>query len=141
MIDSRESEDGGAVRRRRECSKCGHRFTTAERIERKPLMVVKKSGRKELFEREKLAGGIYKAVQKSPVESEPEKVEKTIDEIEQEIYRLEDDQVASTKIGEVVMKHLKKLNKVAYIRFASVHREFKDLEDFREEIKKLSGKG
>ena len=137
MIDSRENEAGDSVRRRRECLSCRHRFTTVERIERKPLMVIKKSGEKELFDRNKMAGGIYKAVQKSPVESQPEKVERTISDIEQEIYNLGEDEVTSKEIGDIVMKHLKRLDKVAYIRFASVYREFEDLEDFRREIQKL----
>ncbi len=139
MVDSRESEAGDLVRRRRECLKCRYRFTTIERIERKPLTVLKKNGRKELFEREKLAVGIYKAIEKSPAEGATEKIESMIDAIEQEIYALGEDEVASKKIGEIAMKHLKKLDKVAYIRFASVYREFEDLEDFREEIKKLLG--
>lgn len=137
VIDSRESEEGNLVRRRRECLKCGHRFSTAEKIERKPITVLKKDGKKELFQREKLANGIYKAVQKSPSEGETEKVEKMIDAIEQEVHELGEDRVESKKIGDIVMKHLKRLDKVAYIRFASVYREFQDLDDFREEIKNL----
>jgi transcriptional repressor NrdR len=140
VIDSRESEDGSLIRRRRECLKCGHRFSTVERLERKPLTVIKKDGRKVLFDRAKLSNGIYKAVEKSPVENETEKIEKMIDAVEQEIYDLGEDAVASKKIGDIVMKHLKRLDKVAYIRFASVYREFQDLDDFREEIKKLIDK-
>lgn len=137
MIDSRESEAGDLVRRRRECLKCGHRFSTVERVDRKPITVIKKDGRKELFERDKVASGIYKAVQKSSVEGETEKIEGLIDAVEQEVYDLGEEQVPSRKIGDIVMGHLKKLDKVAYIRFASVYREFRDLDDFREEIKKL----
>jgi len=137
VIDSRESEAGDLVRRRRECLKCGHRFSTVERIDRKPITVIKKDGRKELFERDKVASGIYKAVQKSSVEGETEKIEGLIDAVEQEVYDLGEEQVPSRKIGDIVMGHLKKLDKVAYIRFASVYREFRDLDDFREEIKKL----
>jgi len=137
VIDSRESEAGDLVRRRRECLKCGHRFSTVERVDRKPITVIKKDGRKELFERDKVASGIYKAVQKSSVEGETEKIEGLIDAVEQEVYDLGEEQVPSRKIGDIVMGHLKKLDKVAYIRFASVYREFRDLDDFREEIKKL----
>lgn len=134
MIDSRLTEDGRAVRRRRECDKCEHRFTTFERQELSTLIVVKRDGTREPYSRSKLERGIWLACTKRPVS------QKDIDDM---LTKLEDkwgankEEVASTTIGKDVMIALSKLDKVAYIRFASVHREFKDVEEFKEELGKL----
>jgi len=135
VIETRMSEDGKAVRRRRQCPKCQKRFTTYEKIEEIPILVIKRDGRRERFERDKLRNGIIKAVGKTTVSANH--VEQILSEIEQEITRLEKAEVESQIIGSLVAKRLKKLDKVAYIRFASVFRRFVDLDDFEKEIKKL----
>jgi len=135
VIDSRDADELAAVRRRRECSKCGKRFTTYERVESIGLIVIKKDGRREPFNREKLTAGIVRACEKRPVSHE--KIEHLLDDLEREIRRRDTTEVPSTVVGELVMKRLKKLDKVAYIRFASVYREFADIEDFRKELKDL----
>ncbi len=133
VIDKRDSE--GVTRRRRECLKCEKRFTTYERVEL-DLNVIKKDGRKEKFDFEKLKRGIYKALEKRPITSE--KTDEIIGEIEAKIYRTaKDKDIESNKIGEIIMEKLKKADKVAYIRFASVYREFADIEDFKKELKEL----
>jgi len=125
----------GVTRRRRECLKCQKRFTTYERVEL-DLRVIKKDGRRERFSREKLKRGIEKAFEKRPVSSE--KVEELIDDIESRIYRSsKGKEITTAKIGQIVMDKLKKIDKVAYIRFASVYRQFKDVDEFQEELKKL----
>ncbi|MCD6589766.1 transcriptional repressor NrdR [Candidatus Woesearchaeota archaeon] len=134
VLETRDTENG--IRRRRQCLKCGKRFTTYERIEHSPLVVIKKNGIREQFDKEKLRRGIIKACEKRPISIE--QINKIIDEIESELYSRGEQEVKSKKIGELVMKKLKKLDKVAYIRFASVYREFRDLEDFEKELKKLS---
>ena len=133
VLDSREAEV--AVRRRRECEKCGKRFTTYERVEKTDLAVIKKDGRREPFSREKLRAGIVRACEKRPVESE--KIEKLCDEIEEKLKKKEKIEVPSKLIGEMVMRRLKVIDKVAYIRFASVYKEFEDVEEFRKELKEL----
>jgi len=135
VIDKRETEDLEATRRRRECLKCRKRFTTYERIETTNFFVVKKDDRRENFSREKLKKGILRACEKRPVSMET--IEQVVDSIEAELKSNKDKEVPGKKIGELVMRKLKKLDKVAYIRFASVYREFKDLSSFKEELSKL----
>lgn len=128
VVDSRSSGDGDVVRRRRECLACGRRYTTYERVEDSPLRVVKKDGSRVPFEREKILAGLRKACEKRPVSSE--QIDETVRSIEDEINRNYDREVPSSAIGEMVMDRLKKLDSVAYVRFASVYRDFKDPEDF-----------
>jgi len=135
VLETRESEDLQTTRRRRECLKCEKRFTTYERLETSPLVVIKKDGRREEFDREKLKKGIIKACEKTEVSVE--KIEKVVEEIERKLRMGESAEVESKKIGRLVAQKLKKLDKVAYIRFASVFRPFVDLEDFERELKKL----
>ena len=133
MTNKRESPNG--IRRRRECLKCKKRFTTYEKIEKEDFFVVKKDGRREKFEREKLERGIEKAFEKRPVPKE--KIDKMINEIEEQLRKRGRKEVKSTIIGELVMKKIKKLDHIAYIRFASVYRDFKDIKEFKEELKEL----
>jgi len=135
VIDSRIAEDHTSVRRRRECVKCNFRFTTYERAEQPRLMVVKRDGSRELFEREKLSAGIYKAFYKRPLSAAD--IEKVIDDIERAVYELNREEVSSSEIGEIVMQVLEKTDAVAYIRFAAVYRKFTNLETFKKEIHKL----
>ena len=135
VIDSREAEDNASVRRRRECTKCQFRFTTYERAEQPRLMVVKRDGTRELFERGKMAAGIYKAFHKRPLSAAD--IEKVVDDIEREIYELNREEVLSSNIGEIVIKKLEQVDSVAYIRFAAVYRKFRDLETFDKEIKRM----
>ena len=135
VIDSREIDEGTSIRRRRECDHCKFRFTTYERLEQPRLMVVKKDGSRELFVRDKLAKGIYKAFYKRPVPAS--QVEELIDDIEREIHESGSEEVASRDVGELVIKCIGEIDKVAYIRFAAVYRQFTDLETFETEIKKL----
>lgn len=135
VVDSREAEESATIRRRRECDGCHFRFTTYERIECPRLMVVKKDSSRELFSREKLASGVHKAFYKRPVPAS--EVEKLIDDVEREIHKTNNDEVTSRDIGELVIGHIGKLDKVAYIRFAAVYRQFTDLKTFEREIKKL----
>jgi len=136
VIDKREGDGGKITRRRRECTKCGRRFTTFERVETLDLLIIKKDGRREVFDRLKLRGGIIKSVEKRPVSASD--VEKIIDEIEAELRKSGKQELPSKKIGDLVIKKLKKLDEVAYIRFASVYRQFTDLSDFERELSKLS---
>ncbi|MEX1113431.1 MAG: transcriptional regulator NrdR [Patescibacteria group bacterium] len=138
VIDSRDVEAEPAIRRRRECERCGFRFTTYERIETPLLSVVKKDGHREPFSREKLARGIRRACEKRPVSETA--LERVIIRSEQEIRSQGEAEVAVRRIGEAVMRHLKKLDHIAYIRFASVYREFADLSELDAEIKKVLGK-
>jgi len=133
VTNKRESREG--VRRRRECLKCRKRFTTYEKIMRGDLYVIKKDGRRERFEREKLEAGINRAFEKRPVAKE--KIDKMINEIEEQLRKPGKKEVKSSVIGELVMKKIKKLDNVAYIRFASVYREFQDVKDFRKELGRL----
>ncbi len=135
VTDKRDSDEVGITRRRRECLKCEKRFTTYERVENLDLVVVKKDGRREQFDRKKLLTGIHKACEKRPVSTED--IEKKVDEIEAEVRKLEGKEISSKEIGELVMRKLKGLDKVAYIRFASVYKEFDDLETFKKELEKL----
>jgi transcriptional repressor NrdR len=136
VIDSRESEDVLSIRRRRECEKCNHRFTTYERIESPNLLVVKKDGSRETFDRDKLARGVYRAFEKLSISQD--RIEALIDRIVRDIMEQYDSEVISRQIGEIVLAQIKKLDKVAYIRFASVYRKFVDITDFQTEIKKLA---
>jgi transcriptional repressor NrdR len=133
VVDSRSSKDGEAIRRRRECLHCGRRYTTYERIEEVAQMVIKKDGRREVFDRWKLKAGILKAVEKRPVSLE--QVEALIDEVEKALFGATEHEVTTVSIGEAVMEKLKTLDEVAYVRFASVYRQFKDLNEFMNELK------
>lgn len=136
VLDSRPVEEGSAIRRRRECEKCGFRFSTYEEIEILDLAVIKKDGRKELFSREKLERGIRRALEKRPHDEDT--LRKLVSGIELEIQkRAKNGEIKSLEIGEIVMKRLKKVDKIAYIRFASVYREFEDVEEFTAELRKL----
>lgn len=139
VIDSRISTEGDTIRRRRECLKCQKRFTTYERLEEIPLMVIKKDGRREPFDRKKLLAGILKACEKRPIPME--KIECMVDEIERTLQRNYEKEVSSTDIGELVMKQLHKLDEVAYVRFASVYRQFKDINQFMSELSTLLKEG
>lgn len=136
VVDKREGESGKATRRRRECQKCSRRFTTFERAETLDLLVIKKDGKREAFDRMKLRGGIIKACEKRPVSAED--IEKSIDEIEAELRKAGFAEVSSKKIGNLVIKKIKKLDEIAYIRFASVYRQFADLGDFEKELARMS---
>ncbi|PIO06236.1 transcriptional regulator NrdR [Candidatus Micrarchaeota archaeon CG08_land_8_20_14_0_20_59_11] len=133
VLDSREAED--KTRRRRECEKCEKRFTTYERVEIVELIVVKKDGSREQFDRNKLKRGILQACWKRPVTAE--QIDNLVDEVERELRMRETTEVQSKEVGELAMKKLKTLDKVAYIRFASVYRDFEDIEEFEEELKAL----
>ena len=132
VLDSRPVEDGSSIRRRRECVSCFKRFTTYEIIDSIQTIVVKKSGDKELFDRSKLLGGILKACQKRPVNAE-----EIVNAIESEIQNSLKSEIQSREIGELVMKHLRAVDEVAYVRFASVYREFKDVKTFLDELNRL----
>lgn len=133
VTDKRSSPDG--IRRRRECLKCKKRFTTYERIERTDLYVIKKDGRREKFDIKKLEAGIERALEKRPVPQD--KINNMINEIDEQIRKAGKKEVKSTVIGELVMKKLKKLDDIAYVRFASVYRQFQDIKDFKQEMKGL----
>jgi transcriptional repressor NrdR len=135
VVETRIGEDGATIRRRRECSSCKKRFTTYERVENITLLVKKKDGRSEQFSREKLRSGIIKACEKTTVSAE--QIEKIVDEVEREARSGESLEIESRKIGQMVASRLKKLDKVAYIRFASVFKRFLDVEDFEKEVKRL----
>lgn len=133
VIDSRSASEGTAVRRRRECGRCGRRFTTYEVVEEMSLRVVKKDGRREPFDRKKIFAGIQKACEKRPVSSE--ELEKVVVSIEQQVFRRFEKEVPAKFIGELIMDKLASLDEVAYVRFASVYRQFKDLRHFMTELK------
>ncbi|MBQ7114784.1 MAG: transcriptional regulator NrdR [Clostridia bacterium] len=136
VIDSRPTDEGEKIRRRRECMSCGKRFTTYEIIESVPIVVVKKDGKsREVFDRDKLFNGMMRACEKRPVSVSD--IERAIDEIEAEIQNSLDREVTSVRIGELVMDKLKDIDEVAYVRFASVYRQFKDINTFMSELKKL----
>ncbi len=137
VVDSREARDGAAVRRRRECLNCGRRFTTYERIEEIQFMVVKKDGRREPFDRNKILSGLVKATQKRPVGVA--ELDKITDEVETRLTEKPDREISSIEIGELIIQRLYELDEVAYVRFASVYRQFKDVSEFVEEVKGLLG--
>ena len=135
VLESREIDDGRAIRRRRLCSHCGARFTSYERVKLPRLLVVKKGGEREQFDREKLARGIYRASEKRPIAAE--KIESVVGEIEQEVYARGESEISSEVIGELTMRALADLDEVAYVRFASVYRSFTSAESFRDHIAQL----
>jgi len=135
VVDSRASADGVAIRRRRECLACGKRFTTYEHVEEQPLMIIKKDGRREPFDRHKLLAGLVKACEKRPVSMDD--LERLVDELERELSQQFEREAPSREVGERVMRRLHALDPVAYVRFASVYREFKDVEQFMRELKDL----
>lgn len=135
VIDSRPTEEGQVIRRRRECTECNKRFTTYEKIEKIPLIVVKKDGNRESYDRNKLLNGIIKACEKRPVSMG--EIESIVDHIEVTLSNSLEKEVTSVNIGEMIMNKLKDIDEVAYVRFASVYRQFKDLNTFMEELKKL----
>lgn len=138
VIDSRPTEEGHAIRRRRECDSCSKRFTTYEKVEEMLFMVIKKDGSREAFDRNKVMNGIIKACEKRPVSIAS--IERIVEEIERGLNNMMEKEVESKLIGEVIMEHLKALDEVAYVRFASVYRQFKDVNTFVAEIEKLLGK-
>ena len=135
VIDSRPTDDGNSIRRRRECINCGRRFTTYEKVELAPLFVVKKDGRREAFDTQKIKAGILHACDKLPV-SMPQ-IDEIVSRVEKNAYATMDGEIASEKIGDMVMDELKKLNDVAYVRFAAVYRKFTDVGTFMDELQKL----
>jgi transcriptional repressor NrdR len=135
VVDSREAKIGDTIRRRRQCAKCRRRFTTYERIDEIPYMVVKKDGRREKFDRQKVLTGLLKACEKRPVPMG--KLEALVNEIEAHVAESPDRERPATELGEMVMNRLKKLDKVAFVRFASVYQDFKDVREFMDELKDL----
>jgi len=135
VVDSRPTEEGQAIRRRRECISCSKRFTTYEKIEQIPLMVVKKGGNREAFDSSKVMNGIIKACEKRPVSLKD--IEEIVDDVEKEVYNSMEKEITTELIGELIMDRIKQLDEVAYVRFASVYREFKDVNSFIGELKKL----
>jgi transcriptional repressor NrdR len=135
VVDSRESKEGESIRRRRECMKCEKRFTTYERIDEIPYMVVKKDGRREKFERQKVLSGLLRACEKRPISMG--KMEQIVNEVEQYVIDSPDRERTASELGEMIMQNLKQIDKVAYIRFASVYRDFKDVSEFHAELQQL----
>ena len=135
VIDSRPADDNSSIRRRRQCETCGKRFTTYEKLETMPLMVIKKDRSREAYDRSKIESGIVHSCHKRPVSSQ--QISAIVDEIENQIFNMEEREIETAAIGELVMQKLEKLDGVAYVRFASVYREFKDVNTFIEEIGKL----
>lgn len=135
VIDSRQVEDF-SIRRRRECEKCNKRFTTYEKIETSPVLVVKKDSTREPFNKEKLRNGVLSSCIKRPISSKT--IDKLLDEVEKEVMLRDDNEIKSIEIGEIVLKKLKKIDDVAYIRFASVYREFKEIDNFKDEVARIS---
>ncbi|MCD8223121.1 MAG: transcriptional regulator NrdR [Clostridiales bacterium] len=135
VIDSRPADDNSSIRRRRQCTKCGKRFTTYEKLETIPLMVIKKDRSREAYDRSKIEAGIIRSCHKRPVSIQ--QIGQVVDEIENRIFTMEEKEVETSVIGELVMQKLKDLDEVAYVRFASVYREFKDVNTFVEEVSKL----
>lgn len=138
VIDSRPAEDNNSIRRRRLCEECQKRFTTYEKIETIPLIIIKKDNNREPYDRAKIEAGVLRACHKRPISAN--QINRLIDEVETEIFNIEDKEIASALIGEIVMRKLKDLDDVAYVRFASVYREFKDVNTFMEELKKILDK-
>ncbi len=138
VVDSRSTEDGTAIRRRRECLNCGKRFTTYEKIESVPIIVIKKDGSRQLYDRDKLQRGIMNACASRPVSMDM--VDGILDEIETAIRNSLEREVSSVKIGEMVMERLRLIDEVSYVRFASVYKQFKDIETFRKELEEMSKK-
>ena len=137
VVDSRESKDGDSIRRRRECLGCGRRFTSYERIDEIPYMVVKKDGKRESWDRNKVLSGLFRAAEKRPVSTG--QLEEVVDEVEKNVQDSLDRELATSEIGKIIMRRLKSLDKVAYVRFASVYLEFADVSEFMDELKQLVG--
>ena len=135
VVDSRPADDNTAIRRRRMCDACGKRFTTYEKVETLPLIVIKKDQNREQFDRSKIEAGVLRACHKRPVSAE--QIHRLVDDVETEVFNLEEREIPSSVIGEIVMDKLKDLEAVAYVRFASVYREFKDVNTFMDELKKI----
>ena len=135
VVDSRPAEDGASIRRRRSCDLCGKRFTTYEKVETIPLIIIKKDNAREQYSRMKIENGVIRACYKRPVPAD--EIEQMVDRIETGIFSLEEKEISSSVIGEMVMDGLKDLDEVAYVRFASVYREFKDVNTFMDELKKI----
>ena len=135
VIDSRPADDNASIRRRRQCETCGKRFTTYEKLETMPLMIVKKDNSREPYDRSKIEAGIIRSCHKRPVSSE--QISSLVDQIENALFAKEEREISSSVIGELVMEKLKDLDPVAYVRFASVYREFKDVDTFMQELTKL----
>ena len=138
VIDSRPADDGDSIRRRRECDECHKRFTTYEKVETIPLIVIKKDKNRETYDRSKIEGGVLRACHKRPISVN--QINQLVDEVETEIFNREEKEIPSSLIGELVMDKLKDLEAVAYVRFASVYREFKDVNTFMSELKKMLDK-
>ena len=138
VIDSRPADENTSIRRRRQCDKCNKRFTTYEKVETIPLIIIKKDNNREQYDRAKIEAGILRACYKRPVSAEA--IQRTIEAIETEIFKREEKEISSNLIGEIVMEKLKNLDPVAYVRFASVYREFKDVNTFVAELKKILDK-
>ena len=138
VIDSRPAEDNSSIRRRRQCDVCGKRFTTYEKVETIPLIVIKKDDNREPYDRDKIQGGIIRSCHKRPVSAN--QITQMGEEIETQIFNMEEKEIPSSTIGEIVMDKLKDVDQVAYVRFASVYREFKDVNTFMDEIKKILDK-
>lgn len=135
VIDSRPADDNSSIRRRRQCDECNKRFTTYEKIEAIPLVVIKKDNNREPYDRSKIEAGVFRSCHKRPIS--PDQMIALVDEVETSIFNREDREIESSAIGELVMEKLKELDPVAYVRFASVYREFKDVNTFMEELKGL----
>ena len=135
VVDSRPADDNTAIRRRRMCDACGKRFTTYEKVETIPLIVIKKDQNREQFDRSKIEAGVLRACHKRPVSAE--QIHRLVDDVETGVFNLEEREIPSSVIGEIVMDKLKDLEAVAYVRFASVYREFKDVNTFMDELKKI----
>jgi len=135
VVETRVAEDGNSLRRRRECTACKKRFTTYERVDRLPIVVIKRNGTREVYDRNKLKGGMIKSCEKTVIGNK--EIEEILDQVEGELRKMETTEVESKMVGDLVAKKLKKLDKIAYIRFASVFKRFVDLEDFERELKKL----
>ncbi len=135
VVDSREAKDGNSIRRRRECLQCGRRFTSYERIDEIPYMVVKKDGRREIFERNKIMSGLLRACEKRPISAS--QLEAIVDDVEKNAQESTDREMPTSDLGKIIMRRLKELDKVAYVRFASVYLEFEDVSEFMTELKYL----
>ena len=135
VIDSRPAEENNSIRRRRVCDECDKRFTTYEKVETIPLIIIKKDNNRETYDRSKIEAGVLRACHKRPVSAN--QITRLIEEVETQIFNMEEKEISSSKIGELVMSKLKNIDAVAYVRFASVYREFKDVNTFMDELKKM----
>lgn len=138
VIDSRPADDGSSIRRRRQCDECSKRFTTYEKVEAIPLVVIKKDNNRESYDRSKVEAGVYRSCHKRPISVD--QINALVDEVETAVFNMEEKEIPSSTIGQLVMEKLRDLDPVAYVRFASVYREFKDVNTFMSEIKKILDK-